>query len=265
LQNTTNALLGALLDALRRPWRLITVQLILELVVKLCGSTPAQLLPAHRIKLLLAHDQAKTDLRTRLQESTVGDAFLDSVEDESRALLSTAKPPNVTQIVASPVTLLPIAESAISGIDFDYRLPAGDVERIRRSLQVFLLLHHIRQRLIPSEELASSISSNTAASSAVPPVTVSSFLACLTPAPLTAEDMAKPIDMSGLDLIPCLVMVGQRRQRLFVVADSTQQHLLMVEQHPTQVGFATLQLRVPLHDQEVISKLVFSLLHHNIR
>jgi hypothetical protein len=57
------------------------------------------------------------------------------------------------------------------------------------------------------------------------------------------------LSITGHDLLVCYLIGSQRRQRVFLVLHPEQ--LLLVEQHPSMVGVGAVQLRVPLHDQEV--------------
>ena len=41
----------------------------------------------------------------------------------------------VPKVMSTPVVLLPISDSALSCIEFDFRLPFGELERTRKSMQ----------------------------------------------------------------------------------------------------------------------------------
>jgi hypothetical protein len=164
----THVLLDAVLEALSaRPLpRLVTLQLLIELLMELAHdehnppAAAAALIPKHRHMLRAAFELAKTDLRQRVEENVLGDAFFDTFEDECRALLG--KPLNIANVIGNPTILLPVAESAISGIDFEYRLPSsGDIERTRRAIQVFLLMHNVCTKFFyaqrPSADGAASV------------------------------------------------------------------------------------------------------------
>jgi hypothetical protein len=198
----THILLDAVLDALSaRPLpRLVTLQLLIELLMELAHdehnphAAAAALIPKHRLMLRAAFELAKTDLRQRVEENVLGDAFFDTFEDECRALLS--KPLNISNIIGNPTILLPVAESAISGIDFEYRLPSsGDIERTRRAIQVFLLMHNVCTKFFyaqrPSAEGAPAAPAASASASGVRPTSRSvdgSEVACALPVHLRVTE-----------------------------------------------------------------------------
>jgi hypothetical protein len=122
------------------------------------SSASAALLPSHLAQLRAAHAAARRDLYSRMRDhassAALGDSLLDTLEDECRALLPSLTGsgggtgmmrPSLAQVLSAPVALLPITASAISGIEFEYRLPAGEAEKTRRAVQVSiqnLALHY---------------------------------------------------------------------------------------------------------------------------
>jgi len=127
------------------------------------------------------------------------------------------------------VTLLPIAENAISGVPLQYRRPSGRMEQSKKSIQVYLLLRGLRYKLLKINDTKFPL--------------IRAY---------TEEQQIKKqqqIQISNQDAIPCVIIVGKRHERHFLVVHRAL--LLVVQHHPTRAGFALVKVVVPLRMQQV--------------
>ncbi|GFS13850.1 protein CLEC16A-like [Elysia marginata] len=152
--------------------------------------------------------------------------FLDMFEDEYREMKT--RPLNVEYLMQDASILLPPTGTPLTGIDFNKRLPCGEVERARRAIRVFFLVRDLSLCLMQEKE---------------------------TQLPLTKEQMCikeeDVLDLNNSDLIACTVVTreSRRQERRFLVIDPVQ--LILVEPDSKRLGWGVVKFVGYLQDVEV--------------
>ncbi|XP_042224215.1 protein CLEC16A homolog isoform X3 [Homarus americanus] len=176
----------------------------------------------HLATLEGAREEATLMLRNFYKSEEI---FLDMFEDEWHEMHR--KPLNVEYLLQDASVLLPPAGTPLTGIDFNKRLPCGEVERARRAMRVFFLVREIclAVRDEPDGHL---------------PLTN----------PAACVQVADVLDLNNSDLIACVVIPrdGQRTKR-FLVIDIIQ--LILVEPDLKRLGWGVAKFVGFLQDLEV--------------
>lgn len=152
--------------------------------------------------------------------------FLDMFEDEYRELMS--RPLNVEYLTMDASIILPPTSTPLTGIDFNRRLPCGEVERAKRAIRVFFLIRNLSFALRQEAELQ---------------------------LPLTREDECVKVDdildLNNSDLIACTIIAkdSNKKDRRFLVIDSIQ--LILVEPDSKRLGWGVVRFVGFLQDVEV--------------
>ncbi|XP_045102121.1 protein CLEC16A homolog isoform X2 [Portunus trituberculatus] len=176
----------------------------------------------HLASLEGAKEEATLMLRNFYKSEEI---FLDMFEDEWVELHR--RPLNVEYLLQDASVLLPPAGTPLTGIDFNKRLPCGEVERARRAMRVFFLVREVS--LAVREENDSHL-----------PLTN----------PAACVQVADVLDLNNSDLIACVVIPrdGQRTKR-FLVIDVIQ--LILVEPDLRRLGWGVAKFVGFLQDLEV--------------
>ncbi|RUS88412.1 hypothetical protein EGW08_003808 [Elysia chlorotica] len=153
--------------------------------------------------------------------------FLDMFEDEYREMKT--RPLNVEYLMQDASILLPPTGTPLTGIDFNKRLPCGEVERARRAIRVFFLVRDLSLSLMQERE---------------------------TQLPLTKEEMCikqdDVLDLSkaGLkNVFSSSPLFSRRQERRFLVIDPVQ--LILVEPDSKRLGWGVVKFVGYLQDVEV--------------
>ncbi|XP_064087080.1 protein CLEC16A homolog isoform X4 [Macrobrachium nipponense] len=208
--------------------RVATLELALLVLKQLIGvgssgrRKPACLPDHHIASLEGAREEATLMLRNFYKSEEI---FLDMFEDEWHEMHK--KPLNVEYLLQDASVLLPPAGTPLTGIDFNKRLPCGEVERARRAMRVFFLVREmsLAAREDPDTQL---------------PLTN----------PAACVQVADVLDLNNSDLIACVVIPrdGQRMKR-FLVIDVIQ--LILVEPDSKKLGWGVAKFVGFLQDLEV--------------
>ncbi|CAH1274016.1 CLEC16A [Branchiostoma lanceolatum] len=151
--------------------------------------------------------------------------FLDMFEDEFSKMKE--KPLNVEYLTMDPSVLLPPTGTPLTGIEFDKRLPCGEVERARKAMRTFFLLRDL------SLSLQMKVEDQL-------PLTKDSEL-------IKANEK---LDLNNSDLIACTVVTeDKQRVRRFLVIDVYQ--LILVEPDTKKLGWGVARFVGYLQDVEV--------------
>uniref|UniRef100_A0A7S0H9W9 FPL domain-containing protein n=2 Tax=Amorphochlora amoebiformis TaxID=1561963 RepID=A0A7S0H9W9_9EUKA len=214
--------------ATQPPYRLVTVQMVIDLLGEMVlDNTPNPCLNEIDIpKLERAYQLAAKDVAKRFTKKEDHEALLNNFQTCYKDM---SKPIDIEELLTNAVTLLPVARNAMSGIPLQFRRPSGKMEAAKKSIQVYLLLRGLRYKLLKIND--------------------SNFP--LTKAYSEEQQIRKKqqIKISDQDAIPCVIVVGKRRERHFLVVHRTL--LLVVQHHPTRAGYALVKVVVPLRNQEV--------------
>ncbi|PVD38671.1 hypothetical protein C0Q70_01290 [Pomacea canaliculata] len=152
--------------------------------------------------------------------------FLDMFEDEYREMKN--RPLNVEYLMQDASILLPPTGTPLTGIDFNKRLPCGEVERTRKAIRVFFSVRELSLCLMNETEAQ---------------------------LPLTKEDncikVNDVLDLNNSDLIACTVLMreSRRQERRFLVIDPMQ--LILVEPDSKRLGWGVVRFVGFLQDVEV--------------
>eukprot|EP01083_Nonionella_stella_P088880 247942_1 len=206
---------------------LVTLVILSELLIEvvLDKSTRIPLSPGHCLMLEEAFRSSIANLRPKLS-GPLGGLFLDTFEEEWRML---CRPTNVRQIISNPVTLLPVATNAISGVSLEYRQPAGLLEQTRRSIEVFLILRSLYKTLACRGEEDEGF-----------------------PFVLPEDYKIKPkgdFEIDGQqDLLECQLVQKRWKLRVYLVIDP--QWFLLVIPNQQRAGWSIVEVAFPLHNQQ---------------
>ncbi|XP_019615053.1 PREDICTED: protein CLEC16A-like [Branchiostoma belcheri] len=151
--------------------------------------------------------------------------FLDMFEDEFGKMKE--KPLNVEYLTMDPSVLLPPTGTPLTGIEFDKRLPCGEVERARKAMRTFFLLRDLSLSL---------------------QLKVEDQLPLTKDSELIKEN--EKLDLNNSDLIACTVVTeDKQRVRRFLVIDVYQ--LILVEPDTKKLGWGVARFVGYLQDVEV--------------
>jgi protein CLEC16A len=115
-------------------------------------SENQQCLADDMLALLQGASEAST-LQLRLfYKGAQDDIFLDMFEDEFHNVIVDTKPLNVEYLMMDASMLLPPTGTPMTGIEFNKRLPCGEVERSRRAMQIFFIVRQLWQTLTNEAE-----------------------------------------------------------------------------------------------------------------
>jgi len=138
---------------------LVTLQIVYlilkELLYTSDSNTPPRLTDKQAKLLQETYDNCVASLK-EVAPKFMGDILL-LFEDE----IKTYKPVNFDQLVTDPTMLLPITKTNMQQINLARRLPASDLERIRKSVQLFILLREIKYNLLMEKDRLPLNSSQT--------------------------------------------------------------------------------------------------------
>ncbi|KAK3871250.1 hypothetical protein Pcinc_023591 [Petrolisthes cinctipes] len=176
----------------------------------------------HLATLEGAREEATLMLRNFYKSEEI---FLDMFEDEWQELHR--RPLNVEYLLQDASVLLPPAGTPLTGIDFNKRLPCGEVERARRAMRVFFLVREICLGVRDETDTHLPLTN-----------------------PAACVQVADTLDLNNSDLIACVVIPrdGQRTKR-FLVIDVIQ--LILVEPDQRRLGWGVAKFVGFLQDLEV--------------
>ncbi|XP_059165361.1 protein CLEC16A-like isoform X2 [Physella acuta] len=198
----------------------ISIKLLLQLVNK---EDKSYLQDRHLACIENARECCTQSLRNFYKSEEI---FLDMFEDEYREMKT--RPLNVEYLMQDASILLPPTGTPLTGIDFNKRLPCGEVERARRAIRVFFMVRDLSLTLM--HEVESQL-------------------------PLTKEEHCiqteNVLDLNNSDLIACTVVYRESRkqERRFLVIDPVQ--LILVEPDLKRLGWGVVKFVGYLQDVEV--------------
>ncbi|XP_047476743.1 protein CLEC16A homolog isoform X2 [Penaeus chinensis] len=177
----------------------------------------------HLATLEGAREEATLMLRNFYKTEEI---FLDMFEDEWHEMHR--KPLNVEYLLQDASVLLPPAGTPLTGIDFNKRLPCGEVERARRAMRVFFLVREMSLAVRDEPDTHLPLTN-----------------------PAACVQVADVLDLNNSDLIACVVIPrdGQRSRR-FLVIDVIQ--LILVEPDTRRLGWGVAKFVGFLQDLEVM-------------
>ncbi|KAB7506999.1 Protein CLEC16A, partial [Armadillidium nasatum] len=161
---------------------------------------------------LAALEGAKEEATLLLRNFYKGEEiFLDMFEDEWRELHR--RPLNVEFLLQDESILLPPAGTPLTGIDFNKRLPCGEVERARRSMRVYFLIRELCLKIRGEADVHLPLTN-----------------------PNACVQVSDVLDLNNSDLIACVVITrDNQRTRRFLVIDVIQ--LILVEPDHRKMGW----------------------------
>ncbi|XP_037775572.1 protein CLEC16A-like [Penaeus monodon] len=138
----------------------------------------------HLATLEGAREEATLMLRNFYKTEEI---FLDMFEDEWHEMHR--RPLNVEYLLQDASVLLPPAGTPLTGIDFNKRLPCGEVERARRAMRVFFLVREMSLAVRDEPDTHLPLTN-----------------------PAACVQVADVLDLNNSDLIACVVIPrdGQR-------------------------------------------------------
>ncbi|KAL4240827.1 Protein CL16A [Mactra antiquata] len=188
--------------------RLATLELSIRLLKQLVYMPGKSYLQDRHLAGIENARECSTQLLRNFYKSE--EIFLDMFEDEYNEMMS--RPLNVEYLTMDASILLPPTGTPLTGIDFNKRLPCGEVERARRAIRVFFLVRELSLTLMQETE---------------------------TQLPLTKDkDCVKIdniLDLNNSDLIACTVITKDKKQKRFLVIDALQ--MILVEPDNRRLGW----------------------------
>ncbi|BFZ02816.1 hypothetical protein BsWGS_05855 [Bradybaena similaris] len=204
--------------------RLATLEISIKLLNQLVNNSDRSYLQDRHLACIENARECCTQLLRNFYKSE--EIFLDMFEDEYREMKT--RPLNVEYLMQDASILLPPTGTPLTGIDFNKRLPCGEVERARRAIRVFFMVRDLSLRLMHEME---------------------------TQLPLTKEEMCikteDVLDLNNSDLIACTVVnrESRKQERRFLVIDPVQ--LILVEPDSKRLGWGVVKFVGFLQDVEV--------------
>ncbi|KAK6187791.1 hypothetical protein SNE40_005737 [Patella caerulea] len=198
----------------------VSIKLLKQLVYK---DGKSYLQDRHLASLENAKECSTQRLRNFYKSEEI---FLDMFEDEYRDMKNS--PLNVEYLMMDASILLSPTGTPLTGIDFNKRLPCGEVERARRAIRVFFLLRDLSFTLLNESDVS---------------------------LPLTKDEACVKIndvlDLNNSDLIACTILLkdSRRQERRFLVIDPLQ--LILVEPDTKRLGWGVVRFVGFLQDIEV--------------
>lgn len=188
--------------------RLSSLELSIRLIKQLVYMPGKSYLQDRHLAGIENARECSTRLLRNLYKSE--EIFLDMFEDEYNEMKS--RPLNVEYLTMDASILLPPTGTPLTGIEFNKRLPCGEVERARMAIRVFFLIRELSMSLMGEEEKQ---------------------------LPLTkVEDCVKIdsiLDLNNSDLIACTVVTKDKKQKRFLVIDTLQ--MILVEPDVRRLGW----------------------------
>ncbi|XP_052263692.1 protein CLEC16A-like isoform X3 [Dreissena polymorpha] len=188
--------------------RLATLELSIRLLKQLVYTPGKSYLQDRHLACIENAKECSAQLLRNFYKSD--DIFLDMFEDEYNEMVT--RPLNVEYLTMDASILLPPTGTPLTGIDFNKRLPCGEVERARRAIRVFFQVRQLSLSLLQEEE---------------------------TQLPLTKDrDCVKIdniLDLNNSDLIACTVVTQDKKQKRFLVIDALQ--MILVEPDVRRLGW----------------------------
>lgn len=204
--------------------RLATLEISIKLLKQLVNNEDKSYLQDRHLACIEnARECCTQQLRNFYKSEEI---FLDMFEDEYREMMT--RPLNVEYLMQDASILLPPTGTPLTGIDFNKRLPCGEVERARRAIRVFFMVRDLSLSLLHEAE---------------------------TQLPLTKEESCikteDVLDLNNSDLIACTVVnrESRRPERRFLVIDPVQ--LILVEPDSKRLGWGVVKFVGYLQDVEV--------------
>ncbi|RXG57254.1 Protein CLEC16A, partial [Armadillidium vulgare] len=215
--------------------RVVTLEMALNVLRHLIGliespssasSTGESNSGGLRDQHLAALEGAKEEATLLLRNFYKGEEiFLDMFEDEWRELHR--RPLNVEFLLQDESILLPPAGTPLTGIDFNKRLPCGEVERARRSMRVYFLIRELCLKIRGEADVHLPLTN-----------------------PNACVQVSDVLDLNNSDLIACVVITrDNQRTRRFLVIDVIQ--LILVEPDHRKMGWGVAKFVGFLQDLEV--------------
>ncbi|ESO85022.1 hypothetical protein LOTGIDRAFT_196246, partial [Lottia gigantea] len=202
--------------------RLATLEMTIKLLKQLTFKEDTSYLQDRHLASVENAKERSTQLLRNFYKSE--EIFLDMFEDEYRQMKN--RPLNVEYLMMDASILLPPTGTPLTGIDFNKRLPCGEVERARRAIRVFFLIRDLSLTLLNEIDIH---------------------------LPLTKDENCVKIndvlDLNNSDLIACTVLLKDRQERRFLVIDPVQ--LILVEPDTKRLGWGVVRFVGFLQDIEV--------------
>ncbi|XP_056019536.1 protein CLEC16A-like isoform X2 [Ostrea edulis] len=204
--------------------RLATLELTLRLLKLLVYKQDQSYLQDRHLACIENARECSTQLLRNFYKSE--EIFLDMFEDEYTQMIN--RPLNVEYLTMDASILLPPTGTPLTGIDFNKRLPCGEVERSRRAIRVFFLVRDLSLTLLKEEELQLPLNRDQAT--------------------VKTNDI---LDLNNSDLIACTVVMRETRkqERRFLVIDKLQ--MILVEPDTRRLGWGVVRFVGYLQDVEV--------------
>ncbi|XP_053391680.1 protein CLEC16A-like isoform X2 [Mercenaria mercenaria] len=188
--------------------RLSTLELSIRLLKQLVYTPGKSYLQDRHLACIENARECSNQLLRNFYKSE--EIFLDMFEDEYNEMKS--RPLNVEYLTMDASILLPPTGTPLTGIDFNKRLPCGEVERARRAIRVFFLVRDLSLSLLQEEEKQ---------------------------LPLTKDKdcvrIDNILDLNNSDLIACTVVTKDKKQKRFLVIDALQ--MILVEPDIRRLGW----------------------------
>ncbi|KAL0278779.1 UNVERIFIED_CONTAM: hypothetical protein PYX00_000494 [Menopon gallinae] len=205
--------------------RLVTLELGLKLLTQLIFVNDSHTLSDSQLAAIAGAKEESTSVVRNFYKTE--EIFLDMFEDEYNEMKK--KPLNVEFLMMDSNILLPPTGTPMTGIEFNKRLPCGEVERTRRAIRVFFLIRELCLSLGIEQE--------------------NQVLLPLTN-PLACVQMDECLDLNNADLIACTLFIKEGgKMRRFLVIGATQ--LILVEPDTKKLGWGVAKFVGFLQDIEV--------------
>ncbi|XP_063234490.1 protein CLEC16A homolog isoform X2 [Bacillus rossius redtenbacheri] len=203
--------------------RLVTLELAIRLLTQLVMKNGRSFLHDCHLAAIEGAKEESTSLLRNFYKSE--EIFLDMFEDEYNEMKK--RPLNVEFLMMDSNILLPPTGTPMTGIEFDRRLPCGEVERARRATRAFFLVRELSLALRAEPETQLPLTS-----------------------PQACVQVDHVLDLNNSDLIACTVVNkdGQKIRR-FLVIDTIQ--LILVEPDTRRLGWGVAKFVGFLQDIEV--------------
>lgn len=203
--------------------RLVTLELSIRLLTDLVmKGGQSYLHDCHLAAIEGAKEESTCLLRNFYKSEEI---FLDMFEDEYSEMQK--RPLNVEWLMMDSNILLPPTGTPMTGIEFNKRLPCGEVERARRAIRVFFLIRELSLLLAVEPETQLPLTN-----------------------PESCVQVNNVLDLNNSDLIACTVASKDGSKiRRFLVMDVIQ--LILVEPDTRRLGWGVAKFVGFLQDIEV--------------
>ncbi|KAH9495816.1 Protein CL16A [Bulinus truncatus] len=213
----------------KKNYNLFLVERLIRIIELACQSGNKVRLATLEISIKLLKQLVNSEEKSYLQDRHL--ACIENARECCTQLLRNfykTRPLNVEYLMQDASILLPPTGTPLTGIDFNKRLPCGEVERARRAIRVFFMVRDLSLNLMHEAE---------------------------TQLPLTKEENCikteDVLDLNNSDLIGCTVVnrESRRQERRFLVIDPAQ--LILVEPDTKRLGWGVVKFVGYLQDVEV--------------